>query len=339
MKRGIFEFISKNVAYKDASKEWYVEQLLSEMVWYDILVNPIPGYEIKEAITDKLKEMKRIVEEQCDKRFIYYIASRKKVRFSRKRKPRYSFFNKHLVVYLEVGKSARIKKIKIPITDSATGLIICPKVNCTDRLITFGNADGRSVSFTVHSFLSQCKIELSEATEVHYVGYTNRPWERPLNRSHRGLSDTLYSVSTEDRDIFIFYNIFKVISVAENNEYKLNFAVANSVIDEIKVDDEGSIIEKSLIYYFGSSVQELNQKNESSSLKNHLKKLSELNRITSIGFGLEIDDASEYFNFYSRNVSAQVRHEFTLKLGGDDPHIIYGESVFKRHLDQSSADA
>lgn len=331
MTRGMFDNIMKSPAYKGASKNWYVELIISEMVWYDILVNPIDGFDVKNAIVKKLRKMKRIVEEQCDKRFVYYIAARKKVRFSKK-KPYYSVFDKNLVLYLEVGQKRKIKKIRLPIREVETGRLIKPNVKLTDRVITFEYSSGGTFSMTIHDLLSQCNIDLGEATEIHYVGYTNRPWDRPLNRSHRGLSDTLYNVSTEDCDIFIFYNLFKVVSLARNSEYNINFAIANSVIDEIKVNEEGSIIEKALIFYFETISQELNKKSEKGSLKKNMVKMAELNNISSIGFGLEVDDDSEYFNFFSRKIEPKSRHEFILKLDEREPKILHGESLYKSKL-------
>ncbi|MBY5967267.1 hypothetical protein [Halomonas denitrificans] len=338
MTRGMFENIANNAAYKGASKNWYVELIMSEMVWYDILVNPIDGFDVKDAITKKLREMKRIVEEQCDKRFVYYIAARKKVRFSRKR-PYYSFFDKKLVLYLEIGRKRKIKKIRLPIRDIETGGLVKPGVKLTDRVITFEYPSGGTISMTVHDLLSQCNIDLGESTEIHYVGYTNSPWDRPLNRSHRGLSDTLYNVSTEEFDIFIFYNIFKVISLVKNSKYNINFAIANSLIDEVKVDEEGSIIEKALIFYFDTATQELNKKSERGSLKKNMVKMAGLNNISSIGFGLEVEDDSEYFDFCSRKVGAKHRHEFSINLDEGEPKILHGESVYKSKFGEMEGSA
>ena len=142
----------------------------------------------------------------------------------------------------------------------------------------------------------------------------------------------MYNVSTEDCDIFIFYNLFKVVSLARNSEYNINFAIANSVIDEIKVNEEGSIIEKALIFYFETISQELNKKSEKGSLKKNMVKMAELNNISSIGFGLEVDDDSEYFNFFSRKIEPKSRHEFILKLDEREPKILHGESLYKSKL-------
>lgn len=329
MNRGIFENLVDNHAYKKSAKDWYVELSLTEIVWYDTLVNPIEGFDIKGAISKKLREMKRIVEEQSDKRFIYYIAARRKVRFSQSKKPRYSIFDRKLVLYLEIGRKRKIKKIKLTVREPETGKLIRPKVDVTDRLLVFTYSNGSTLTMTIHDLLSQCDVCLGEATEVHYVGYTNKPWERPLNRSHRGLTDTLYNVSTDEYDVFIFYNLFKVISLAKNPNYNINFTIANSMIDEIKVEEEGSIIEKALIMYFGSKAQELNKKSERGCLKKSLERMAEINNISSIGFGLEVDDVSEYFKFYSRKVKPKVRHEFTVKLDEGEPKILDGESLYK----------
>jgi hypothetical protein len=274
LSRGVYSNLKNNPAYKDASKQWYIELQRSVWFWYDLVINPPEDVDTKKLITNQLKEFKQLVENRLDKRFIYFIGVRKKIRFSTKKKPRYSAFGSNLNIYLEVGREKKIQKISTSILDISTGKIIKPEVSVTERFITFTYNDGNRLSLPIHEFISYSGIELGFNTKIFYVGYTKNPWKRPIDGVHRGLSETLYRVSKEDSDIFIYYNLFKVFSDAVNSLVKINFTVANSMIDEVNVDEEGKILEKVLILYFQAESQTSNYENEKRELENSLVELA-----------------------------------------------------------------
>jgi hypothetical protein len=175
---------------------------------------------------------------------------------------------------------------------------------------------------SIHDFLQSGGIKSGINTEVHYIGYTKNPSERPINGAHRGLSDMLYRVSNEEHDFFVFYNIFKVLSIGSNPTSPINFCVANSMVDEIKVDEEGRIIEKALIKYFGAEAQEVNKENEEAELENSLERLAAKNNINSVAVQIEMDEPSELHRFFSRSVKPSDKHVFTCRIGSDGVEIV-----------------
>lgn len=77
-------------------------------------------------------------------------------------------------------------------------------------------------------------INLGIDTEVLYVGSTDDPARRPLKRDHRGYSDSLYGISTAEKDVFVYYNLFKALSITKESPYALHFILGNSMIDEVQ---------------------------------------------------------------------------------------------------------
>lgn len=327
MTRGMFDFLLHEPTYTGSDKDWYVELIHSKCFWYDLLINPPEGFDTKQQITDYLKQLQSIVKNQLDKRFIYFLAARRKVRFCASKKPRYSFFGNNLVLYVEMGRERIRRKITTKIFDAQTRQPIKPPVEISDRLITFHYAPNHKVSMSIHDFLQNSEIDVGINTEIHYIGYTKNPSERPINGAHRGLSDMLYRVSNEEFDFFVFYNLFKVFSIGINPTAPINFCVANSMVNEIKVDEEGRIIEKALIKYFGTKTQELNQKNEESELENSLERLASKNNINSVAIHIEIDEPSELYRFFSRSVKPSDRHVFTCRIKNSGVEIIEGANL------------
>ena len=327
MTRGLFDFLQREPSYTESDKDWYVELNNSTCFWYDLLLHPPEGFDTKQQITDYLKQLQAIVESQLDKRFIYFLAARKKLRFCVRKKPKYSFFGNDLVFYVEIGREKIRRKVTTRILDAQTRQPIKPPVEVSDRFITFHYTPNHKVSMSIHDFLQDSGIELGINTEIHYVGYTKNPSERPINGAHRGLSDMLYRVSNDEHDFFVFYNLFKVSSIGMNPSAPINFCVANSMVDEVKVDEEGRIIEKALIKYFSTEAQEINKRNEEAELENSLERLAAKNNINSVAIHIEMEEPSELHRFFSRSVKPTDKHLFTCRMGNGGVEIVEGANL------------
>ncbi len=326
MTRGMFEFLRHEPSYTDSNKDWYVELIQSTCFWYDLLLRPPNGSDTKQHITDYLKQLQAIVESQLEKRFIYFLAARKKIRFCETKKPRYSFFGNDLVFYVEIGRERLRRKVTTRMVDVLTGQPIKPAVDVSDRFITFQFAPNHATSMSIHDFLQYSGVEIGIDTEVHYVGYTKNPSKRPIDGAHTGLSRMLHRVSNEEYDFFVFFNLFKVTSVAASSTAGMKFCIANSMIDEIKVDEEGRIIEKALIKYFNSEIQEINRENENAELGNSLERLAAKNNIKSVTIHIEMEEPSETHRFFSRTVNPSDKHVFTCRIEDGGVEICEGSN-------------
>jgi hypothetical protein len=313
--RGDFDFICRSQPYSSADKDWHVELVNCTYLWFDTIIDPLKGFDTAGLMRSYLQGLSELVRGTLDKHFVYYLASRVKVRFSTRKKPRYGIFDKLLIFYLEIGRARRLKKYAIQMRDTTTGEIIRPKVEVTDRYITFYNEVGGKQTESIYDFLESCGIETGINSEIQYVGYTKNPEQRPFDRDHRGFADMLHwtSRNAEDYDYFIFYNLFKVLSIASNRGF--NFVIANAMTDEVNVRDEALVLEKVLIKYFGAKPQELNMERESSELHNRLEDLAAIHKIKSITFDLSLERSSELFRFYSRTIKPADRHHFSCRIG------------------------
>ncbi|QFY44222.1 hypothetical protein F6R98_17590 [Candidatus Methylospira mobilis] len=323
----MFDFLQREPSYTGSDKDWYVELNNSTCFWYDLLPHPPEGFNMKQQIADYLKQLQAIVESQLDKRFIYFLAARKKLRFCVGKKPKYSFFGNDLFFYVEIGRERIRRKVTTKILDSQTRQPIKPPVEISDRFITFHYTPDHKVSLSIHDFLQDSGIELGINTEIHYVGYTRSPSERPINGAHSGLSDMLYRVSNDEHDFFVFFNLFKVSSIGMNRSAPINFCVANSMVDEVKVDEEGRIIEKALIRYFSTEAQDISKRNEESELENSLERLAAKNNINSVAIHIEMEEPSELHRFFSRSVEPSDKHLFTCRMRNGGIEIIDGANL------------
>jgi hypothetical protein len=321
----MFESIINNIAYQEGYKDWFITLSYSSTHWYDLIINPQQiniTLDTKQIITNQLKLLKQKVEKELEKRFIYFIYSRTKVRFNTSKIPTYNPLSKTIKLHLLIGKNHIKKSIKIKITDILIEKYIFPKVILTDKFITFYLVSGHTIISSVHDLLNTVNINLGINSKVQYVGYTKNPNTRPINGIHAGLSEVLYNVSADNNDIFITFNLFKVTTQSLNKDYKFNFIIPNSMSNEIDVDLEGQILEKCLILFFDSNNQTKNKEKEYQELKNNLLKISNKNKINSIQFYYEFERYNEYWFFYSSKVKANSKHIFTFELKDNSVQIL-----------------
>ena len=289
MTRGVFDFIAQSPAYKDTPKIWHVTFLQTDCFWFDMIINPFPSKETTNFISGYLAALRKQVEETLEKRFIYFVASRPRVRFGVTRPPKYEFLSGKLVLHFVVGRDRRRHKLKFDILDYGSKKRLKPRVLSNDKFITLIFSPRSSNTYSVHDFLRIHEINFGLETKVHYVGITRTPESRPLSRQHRGVADTLYSVSNEDNDFFLFVSLFKVMTNTKTSDYMMNFIVANPMIDELSVGAEGSIIERGLVAYFDSPIQKDENSHERAGLEQELRRIKTEPNIEAVLFNLAID--------------------------------------------------
>ncbi|GHV06090.1 hypothetical protein AGMMS50229_10280 [Campylobacterota bacterium] len=314
MPRGYFADFASNPAYAETIKDWHITIRQSSCYWYELIVNPPDFIDTKSYISLQLKNLMAEVEQTLETRFIYFFASRTKIRFDTTRPPKYSFWKKWLTITLLIGRDKKRCIVKIKTAknefDGSDGCPLTPRVEVSERFIHIIQSDTTSQTLSVHDFLHTFGIEIGITTQVHYVGITKDPVKRLLSRKHRGIADTLYNVSNEENDFFYFVNLFRVISNAKNNAYRLRFAIPNSMSNEIPIDKEGRVIESALIAYFNCASQNLNREKERTILSNQFASLAKEHKIQSVSVHLEIEPSNEYFVFGSAATPPALNHSF-----------------------------
>ena len=316
MERGIFSYFSNDEFYRKIKKQWIIELEKSTWFWYDLVVRPYDfakDINTKNLIIDYLKKLKKEVENNLEKRFIYFVCSREKVRFNTNKKILYIPFIRKSIIPVIIGNKKATLRIKFP----SHNLFSNPIFYCTDKFITIYSSNQRMVTYSIHDFLEKYNINLGITSRIEYVGCTKNPHTRPTNGSHTGLNDILYN-NIDTRDILIYFNTFRVYSKGGSNG--LHFITANAMTNEIDVEKEGNIIEKSFILYFDSEHQNRNKLNESNELKNEIKYLLNKN-INSINFYYEIDGNNDYGFLSSSKVLPDHIHSFNISYDNENINI------------------
>lgn len=162
MTRGLYNSIQEMPEYNNAEKSWHITIDSSYFLWYDLIIDP-PFDEAKNELKEMLNNFKKYVELSNEKRFIYFVTSRKKVRFDVKKQPKFSFFDRRkLTIYFLIGNKDKTK-IEIYFPKE-----IPTNINVDEKFIYFHSEVSETLAYPIHYFLREYGINLGIASEVHY---------------------------------------------------------------------------------------------------------------------------------------------------------------------------
>lgn len=317
MNRGMLDSIGKHEVYADTPKHWYVHLAQVDCFWYDLIVNPPHGPESTEPVKGYFRARKDQVERSLEKRFIYMYGARKKLRFDQAKPFSKPLFSRGPQVNVLVGRNGRRQSIPCDLTPLGIKDLGHAQFKATDKLLTISPDGNRRITVSIHDFMQMFASDIEDSTEVHYVGLTKNPHCRPLGREHRGYSDMVYGVGSEDHDFFLYVVLFKVMAKAHHQASGLHFLVANSMVNEVDAQKEGKLIEGAFIAYFDSKYQDERGARERAKLEAQLLRVKKEHHIESVVFDFEVDKPSPYFRLCSHARRPADRHIFRYSVPND----------------------
>lgn len=282
-------------------KVWKIRLLETDVFWQGMVKGRIhPELDSRAEIRRRIALIKQKHEKEFNRRFIYFICTRDRVRFATELQPRFSFFRSKLFVHVRVEGRPDPIECMIPSKYlrrvGPRGRVVLPSVTCSDVAITLTYPGHWRETTSVHDFLITYNINLGIDTHVRYVGLTRNPDTRPLLDKHEGRGRVERRAERENRDVFFFYNTFMVGYHADDEN--AIYQVSNVFTDEVDIQAEGLTLEKIFVAYLRPDCQG-SLKSELGQLRSRLKTLADRHRVRAIDVEYEVDCPSEYYRFYS----------------------------------------
>lgn len=153
MERGFFKVLAGGEEYKDSDKNWIVELSHSCMIWYDSIVNKNDaggGFDTRRLATERIRRFKQEVQENLEKRFIYFICTRPKVRFNTQVPPALITASGYCAVYFDVR--GETKAAYLMFLDPDNEMPYKPEFEVTEKYITIVEINGDRHTYSVHDF-------------------------------------------------------------------------------------------------------------------------------------------------------------------------------------------
>lgn len=310
--RGMLGGFSDKPGYRGLEKALKIELLQSTMIWNSLLIPGLHGEGLRQDVSKLMDNIKEEFRKYSDREFIYFVATRPRVRVFRK--PKYAWFSKNVILSLEFGVTHIRRRIELTPSDlSKLGLNGKLTFGWTPTLITFTQSNGKGVCIPIHSLLDALDVSLGIHSRVTYVGRTNDPGRRVVDGNHRGLSDTLTLANESGDDVFIFSNVFHGRHHSETADGGIQFVVSNSLIDEIDMKNEADLLEKLLIFYFNPITQREERRRDMATLRNLLERIRKEKNIATAEISFACASPNEYFRFGSDAIQAKGEHLFVVR--------------------------
>lgn len=215
--------------------------------------------------------------------------------------------------------------VKLPLYEGYQGVI---DVRVDDRFISLTYATGNSVTRPIHDFLGEAMSDLGFHSDIKYIGLTRNPETRPLFDGHQPLSQISYKTDLEDRDIFIYFNIFKVSTFVENEERKATIITTNGLTNDLDIEREGRILEKSFILYFSPDENAANTAREQAEIKNSLLEAASTASLKKLTVSYEVENPTAYYDFATNKIPPKHNHSFICSVESGELKIKECASLF-----------
>lgn len=298
-------------------QRWLVGLRHTTMVWLDCVDEGPEGSNARREVERKLDHLRAQVTTGKPQHFVYFLASRPRIRISSRRPPRYSRWRKMLIIWIEVGTERKLRRVELPLPLARLlppdAPLRCP-FRWTDKFLTFELPSGvgmrvRKVSVPIHDLLEDYVWNLEEHSHVHYVGMTKNPRKRVFDNTrlgikgkHDGYARVRNLAHAHGRDLFVFFLVMDVHVVTRLDQFGIVAIGGGPISSKLDCRDEARVLEKALIAYFapaatGSFAHESGE----------LRELCRCHNIAGITLSLEMKTCSDYFHYMSEEVPAHAR--------------------------------
>jgi hypothetical protein len=155
-------------------QSWSVSVSESRFYWYDLLIDAPPDPDFRDPLGRYLRRMQFAIEATMEKRLMYALVSRPRLRFDTAHTPSWGFFSLKLSLPVLVGADEKRDIITIELKAPEGATLKKPTVQVFGRFITL-NWGTVLETYSIHDLLQRFDVKLDFPSKVHYVGQTIGP--------------------------------------------------------------------------------------------------------------------------------------------------------------------
>ena len=306
------ELIADAAARSHTPQSWDVTVSESKFYWYDLLTDfpPIPDF--RDPLGRYLRRMQFAVEATMEKRLMYMLVSRPKLRFDTSRSTSWGFFGLKLSIPILVGADQKRDALTIELNTPEDATLKKPTVQVFERFITL-NWGSMIETYSIHDLLQNFNTKHDYPTKVHYVGQTRDPAGRLIKGRISGVNRACDN-SGPDNDNFL---------LIQRMDFSTGAPVAtegtSDELHDLMLKDQMDLLECILIKYFEKDDEKMRSPREVQAREARVSSLYQAHMLQrlQVDLGLEAPDAFQ--NLYSDRVKEASRHLFEVTFKGSEP--------------------
>lgn len=310
------ELVADIAVQSSAPRAWEVKATDSKFYWYDLLTDFPPVPDFRDPIGRYLRRMQFALDATMEKRLMYFLVSRPRLRFDAKRPPSWGFFSSlKLTIPILVGAEQKRESISIEIKVPDDATLKKPTVQVFDCLITL-NWGSLIETYSVHDLLQQYDTGLEFPSKIHYVGQTRDTAAR-LAKGRVIAVNRLCDKHREDSDNFL---LIQQLSVSVQPVPGLRQSAEASVLEkDLQLKSQMDALEGILIKYFEADALPHRGEREQMARAARLHKLQRAHQIQRVMIDMGFEQPDAFQQLFSAHVAVANRHVFECMLGEGEP--------------------
>jgi hypothetical protein len=289
-----------------APQTWVVTVADAKYHWYDLVAGFPEIPDIRDPVGRHLRRMQFDLEATSEKRLIYFVVNRPRVRFDAARGTSWGFFSLKLSIPILVGPEEKRDSLTIELEMPFAATLKKPTVVLTDRFITL-NWGGLIEALSIHDVLQQYENGLNFQSKVQYVGQTKDPVGR-LARARLAPVQRIHQNNSEDNDMLLLIQRMNVEVISEDGDPVDMPANQNAVAADMLLKDRIDVIECALIRYFEGPEMHGRSDKEAVIRKQRLREVQAANNLGEFRIDLRLEDAGKYDDLFSKHVGVSRGH-------------------------------
>jgi hypothetical protein len=278
-----------------APQRWEATVAEAKYYWYDLLVNDPQVPDFRDPIGRYQRRMQFALDATMEKRLLFFVVARPRLRFDVKKGTSWGFFSLKLSLPILIGAEERKESITIELDVPFEATFKKPLVQLYDKYVTL-NWGSLTETYSVHDLVQKFKTGLAFPSKVQFVGQTRDPAAKLAKGRHMAVNHLLEQNERE----------FDTFLLIERMNVKVETDAAD-IAEEASTRTHMDVVESSLIRYFegekpARSVIEVNTRRE------RLTTLVETYQLSSLIIDLGFKDADSFHDLLSQQVSVSRRH-------------------------------
>ncbi|GJI95770.1 hypothetical protein RugamoR57_24880 [Duganella caerulea] len=298
-----------------APQTWVVTVADAKFHWYDLVAGFPEIPDIRDPVGRHLRRMQFDLEATMEKRLIYFVVNRPRVRFDPSRGTSWGFFSLKLTVPILVGAEAKRDSITIELEVPFAATLKKPSVVVTDRFITL-NWGGLIEALSIHDVLQQYENTLTFQNKVQYVGQTRDPLGR-LARARLPAVQKVHQNNSEDNDMLLLIQRMNVEVISDDGDPAELPANDNPVAADVLLKDRIDAVECALIRYFEGPQMHGRSDKEADVRKQRVRQIKEVNHLESFRIDLRLENPGKYHDLFSAHAGVSRSHIIDCTIADD----------------------
>lgn len=281
-----------------APQTWAASVAETKFYWYDLLAGGAPLPDFRDPVGRYLRRLQFAIDGTMEKRLLYFLVSRPRVRIDVQRSVSWSFFALKLTVPVLIGVEERKGTITIDLDVPFEATYKKPLVQLQDRFLLL-NWGAMVEVLSIHDLIERFDTGLAFPSTVLYVGQTFDPAGK-LARGEHAQVNRARNVAMLDNDTFLLVQRFHVQVVTAATELSAEASPRTHV----------DLLEGALIGYFEDPVSRLRTEIERGNRRDHLAELQHTYWLDKLTVDLGFQGAGHFHDLESATAARSRRHLF-----------------------------